>query len=691
MSRKVRANKTKNQHRLQKKQKKQQRRKQKNHLQSLSSPRRLAQTPADVFQRAEECIDRGDYAAARELLEEQTRQGHKSPRVLRLLLDVYHELGDYQPYCRVCQELIDAEPDNFSLQLMLAGGYLGDARPASALLVFQRFIDQWPNDPLAEGVRLELDWLTPCVEEMLESSPFPANERYELAAMHEEVLSLMGENWQRTARVAEALLARCPDFIPVLNNVTQAYYQTGRVADALAAAHQVLEKDPDNVHALSNLVRILYLSNRREEALALAERLKKTRSEAPDVHVKQAEALSILGDHQGVVATLRQAEQLGVTKDKSSELALLLHMGAVALDRQSDHAAAKRYWSKALKIYPGLDLAEENLVDAKLPASERQGPWAFGIEHWLRREVLNELVSALDPDVKKDESRTEKIAKDFAKRHPEIVALVPVLLERGDPVAREFAHRFAFLLDTPEMHTALLQFAQATRGPDEMRMKTVQELDFREAMPPGPVRMWIDGQWQETQVQGYEISDEPTGPAHSPEVEKLAYQATEAIHNDDGRTAETLLRKALKIEPDMPDLHNNLAAAYQSQGKHEEAEKLAREVHARWPDYFFGRIGMANLSMDNGELDEAERYLAPLREKRRLHHTEFAMLCMANIRLYELQENFQAAESWLEMWEKVQPDHPQQKDFQSLRLLTAFEQITKKLAGKGKKKLFGKQ
>jgi tetratricopeptide (TPR) repeat protein len=142
-----------------------------------------------------------------------------------------------------------------------------------------------------------------------------------------------------------------------------------------------------------------------------------------------------------------------------------------------------------------------------------------------------------------------------------------------------------------------------------------------------------------------------------------------------------LLKAAIELEPDKPDLHNNLAAAYDAQGRQDEAFDLLEQIHERWPDYFFGRVGMAQRCIKNGEYDKAEEYLDPLRKRTRLHTTEFAALCGGFVRLYLGKKEIDAAESWLKMLENVEPDHPFVEQFKPLFTLSG---AMSKLMGMGR-------
>jgi predicted Zn-dependent protease len=190
-----------------------------------------------------------------------------------------------------------------------------------------------------------------------------------------------------------------------------------------------------------------------------------------------------------------------------------------------------------------------------------------------------------------------------------------------------------------------------------MRMEAAQVVSRAGLVPSGPVRMWVRGQWSEMLLLGFEIHEEAKG-GHSRQVERWAIQAMEALHEGEGSRAEQLLKRALEEEPDAPDLQNNLASAYLLQDRYEESEALIREIHQRHPDYFFGRTNMAIQYVTQGKLDQAQALIQPLLSQRRLHRTEFAALCMAQIELLIAEGQQEAAGSWLKMWEGIDPDHP---------------------------------
>ena len=141
--------------------------------------------------------------------------------------------------------------------------------------------------------------------------------------------------------------------------------------------------------------------------------------------------------------------------------------------------------------------------------------------------------------------------------------------------------------------------------------------------------------------------------------------------------AGTRLNATLEVEPNAPDLLNNLAMAYTAQGRAEEAEALLRAVHEGHPEYLFGCTGLARLEVARGQLDVAKALLEPLLARQRLHVGELGALCAAQIEVLLAERNRDSARSWLELWTQVDPDNP------------ALEVYRQRLAGGWQQRLFG--
>jgi len=595
---------------------------------------------------------------AREILEDLNRRHPNRIEVLSALVDVYYELQDTERYQVVCEQLLRLTPDDPDVTLMLAGAYLTNMRPALALRTFRRFLDRWPDHDQADEVRKAVADIEAGMDGLLTALELPGEDGLELAVSHEEVQLLLEQGkYPQARKVAERLLRRRPDFAPALNNISLTYLAEGRLDQAISTAQRVLAFAPDNVHALSNLTRYLCMSGRVDEAERLAERLRVAKSEAIDVELKKAEALSYVGDDEGVLAAFNEAERAGHLEPPFAS-PVLYHLAAVAAMRLGQEDQARRYWKQALKLSPGLELARDNLADLRKPVGERHAPWPFSLSNWVTQKAIDDLGRYLEPAFQRGgEEAVTRAARRYLRQHPEIVGLVSLLLDRGDPMGREFAMHLARAAETPEMQAALRDFALGQRGPDRMRHEAARTASEAGLLPSsGPVRLWMQGEWREILLLGFELHAEPD-PGRDPQVEQWLTEATLALQRRDADEAERLLKQALEIEPDAPALLNNLAAAYEMQGRLPEAEVIVRQLYQRYPDYVFARTSMAQLCMSRGEIDEAEALLKPLLTRQRFHFSEFAAFCMAQIQLFLARGNPEAARSWLDVWATVDPDH----------------------------------
>lgn len=412
---------------------------------SKTNRQRLApQADRNAVAKAERLIEQHRYSDAKELLEAHVQRKPQDQIARRWLLEVYHGLREYGSFCDLCEDLLRSNRDDAELHLMLAAGSMADARPASTLLAFQEFVRRWPHHPMAEGARQTIAEIEPDVLEAVGELGLPEHNSLELAASHERILSATQQNdYPRAIRLAKAFLKRHPDFAPVLNNVSEAYFRNGQLDEAVECAQRVLAADENNLHALANLPRYLFLSGRFDEAEVQARHLKSLESSAPDIWGKRAEALAYLGDDQAVLEQLEGAKRHRQL-EASPQTVLLYHLTAVASARQDRWPEAKRLWRRALRINPDFDLARDNLEDAQLPVGERHGPWSYGIDYWIHWSDIEQLQAELATTADKElEEQFVRKACRFVERKPYLAKLIPHLLDRGDRVARGFAWRLA--------------------------------------------------------------------------------------------------------------------------------------------------------------------------------------------------------------------------------------------------------
>jgi tetratricopeptide (TPR) repeat protein len=621
----------------------------------LSLPKQLLTELAE----AEWYRSRGRAGEAVEILRPLAQVYPNRVEVLTALAHASLAAKEHLLYQATCERLLRLLPNDAEITLALADAYRLNLRPASALRTFRRFLERWPGHENAEEARkIVAEPLEPVAREMLDQMGLTGDDGLELAAMHEEGQALLLQGrYAQARRVEEELLQRRPQFAPALNNISLTYRAEGDLEAAIATAQRVLAFDPDNIHALANLTSYLCVSGRIAEAERSAERLRALNSTHSDRWVKTAEALSYLGDDPGVLDAFSGGEQAGASV-LPSDRALLHHFAAVAAMRSGQDEEARRHWRDALKLSPRMKLAEDNLADLRLPVGERHAPWAFIFTQWAPQRAIRELAAQAQKAARRgQDEEVKRTAQHYLSQHPEIVTLLSILLDRGDPEARRFGLHLALMAETPETLAALKDFALSQRGPDAMRMEAARAATRAGLLPSGAMRLWVKGEWREIMAVGFDVYSEPESK-HTPQVEEWIREATLALHAGDSRKAEQLLQKALAVEPEAPDAWNNLAAAYEMQGRRKEAHQMIHQIFERHPDYLFGRIGVAQLALRGGKTEEAEALLKPLLEQRRLHFSEFEALCRAMIELCQARGDRNAARAWLDLWAATDPDNP---------------------------------
>ena len=602
------------------------------------------------------------WAEARDLLERLDRRYPRRPELLTELVNVYYELDDTGGYQLAVERLLKADPDNAEAMLGLAGSYLETNRPVLALRTFRAFVERWPDHKRASDARGTIILLETTLDRLVAELGVPDDEAgWELALLHEEMgVHLTQGRFSQVRKTAEQILSRYPESAPTLNNLSRAYHVEGQNERAIETAERVLTFEPENVHALANLVRFLLLGGRAQEARSCADKLRLSTAPAVDKTLKQMEAYTYLGDDPTVLELFEGAAGTG-ERDESLADPVLFHLAGVAALRLGLVDRARKAWKQALRVNRGFQLARENLDDLRRPQAERHAPWPFPISSWLSQKTLADLQSAFKSiGARGAEKKVGPAARRFLKKHPEVTSLMPFLLERGDPYAREMAVALIRFAGTPELLEALKTFALGPFGPDEMRMEAANFLNVQGLLPGGLTPLYIEGERKDIMLIGFEIGDESEeDEAFPPRVAQMAGRVTLALQAGDWERAESLLQEALALEPDSPGLLNNLAVAYEQAGRREEAHTMVRELHARFPDYLFARVTVARMAIKDGDVARAHALLDPLLERKKLHFSEFGQLCSVLIDLNLAEGHRDAARTWFDLWESNDPENPQ--------------------------------
>lgn len=627
---------------------------------------------------AEEHFMEGDWAAACRILLPLSQQYPHNKRVWECLSDASFESGDMRLYQKACMGLLAVDPNDSNETYGLGGAYFHNQHPMLALRTFRRALELNPNHEFAPIARESVEKLEPIVQGLLEELGLNNAEGLEIATLHELGQAYLEQGDYAVARkTEEEVLERHPRFLSAHNNLSLVSWLEKDAEGAIAIAQAVLETEPNNIHALSNLIQFQVRLGNADAARPYGEQLKASQSDAWEGWTKKIEGLSYLADDAGVVEVFAQA--LDEKRQDSPTNAMFYHWAAVALARTGDKKRAITQWKKAISLDPSFRLAQENLSDIQKSVGQQHGAWPFSWEHWLIPKSFEELQQMLKTNLKSGKSgKLESVFKAFLAHHPEVLTMLPRVLERGGPQGQEFVLSTTEQLKTPELLSIVADFALSQNGSDQMRNRAADLAVKAKLLPQDKILLWIDGEWRKLMLMSYEFHSETT-TQHSRQVEQCLEKALHLLQtggNSQAKDAEALLIQALEVEPESPDLLNNLALAYVNQNREKEAYSLVRDIANRFPDYVFAHTTAAKICIDEGDFVTAEALLRPFLSRERFHFLEFSDFCDAYIELLMAQKQRDVARSWLDIWEQADPNSPR-LDYWKQRLSKGILQFPK--------------
>ena len=638
---------------------------------SKQTNKRLPMAALMQLNQAQTLADDDDWEGAHELLSDLNQRFPRRAEILEDLCYACVQTEDARGLQRAARALIEVAPVKEADWLpTLAQAYLMNAHPALALRTYDDYLQRFPDHELAEPTRISRDQTRAGAREMIESLPFPAATRDELALAHDQLnVALEDGELERAETLARQLLQAAPDFVPALNNLAQAQWEGGHRDAAIASARQVLEVQPDNVHALGNLTRFCVLQGQTDEAARTAQLLVNSDAPAFEGDFKKAEALAYVGDDAAITALYQRSKDAHPASD-------FLHLVAVAAARQGDHKKARRLWERSLETPGALAAtAKHNLSNLNLPEGQRFAPWPFSFAQWFDQAMIQELekrVSAIasresaatspTPAAREREQRAQRqMFAEFFARHPGLEECLIAQLDRGDVAGVQLALMCADMGRSPLLMEAVGEFALGRQGSDDFRARAAQIATDAGVLQPGLVTMWVKGEPRELVMTNFEITTDPLRPV-SAGNRKAALAINAAIRAGDSMTAETLALAALEKYPDDVSLRFNLSQSLQHQGRKAEALEIVQAIHAQDPDYLFARVALALRHIEARETEAAHALLDPLMQARQFHVSEFSTWMHAHIELLLLEGKIAVAQSWLETWENMNEqldyDHP---------------------------------
>ena len=641
----------------------------------INLPRRLRAGLAE----ADKLLENKQAVKAKEMLQELDKNFPHQEDVLGLLANACIDTKDQTGYLQAINELHSLRPNNPEYNLGLAGAYLIRGYVYLALQAFERFLSRWPGHPKADEVRATIKEVRDEFDPFLSELHLEESEAIAFARKHDELkMGLDTGQYQRGKSLAKELLQIKPEFAPVRNNLSQIYWLEGDYNQAIETCREVLASEPDNIHALSNIIRFLYLSGRKDETPEFLKKLKESKAHAAESWKKLAEVLSFIGDDHGMMELKARAQKEALPGELDE---YFYHYTAVSEWMLGQEKQAGKDWEQALELRSGFTPAQENLDDLKQAKHERSGPWAHSLGEMVSEKTVRELTGVVERAAKnKNENNFQPAVQRFLDKHPEILQLAPLILERGEPIAKQLIVNLTDMSGHKGFLDVLKEFAFGQVGSDKLRMEAAQVLSKHNAVPAGKVKLWLEGNWREILLLGFEITPEPTFEIPlKPRALQLYTQAIGALREENWALAEKCLREALALQPEVPSLLNNLALALTMQGKEEEGDSILKHITQDFPNYFFGQLALARKCIHEEDYEKAQAILNHwLETKKKFHTTEFNMLCKTEIDLLMAEMKYEEASSWFDLWEQTEPDDPDLEDYKThLDLLQKIQSIRK--------------
>lgn len=604
--------------------------------------------------RLEELIDKANYLIrerhyeeAEEILKGEDRRKRNRPEILDSLIYLYQSMRDHVNMAQSAERLVRVQPRNPEAWIMMAQGYLLSMRVPMALNAYRHFLERWPEHKHASRAQAAIEIAETAVQQTLKEFDM-ADSEFELLVLHDEILfEISCSEFDDAVAKARELLKVKPELVSARNNLVLALFQIGEIDEAVRVCQETCQLFPSNQFAEANLGRLLFLTGSVNDAAQIADCIIQNPATQQDAVAMQSEFLSLLGRDADVLKVVEHAETIP-GKDPRC-IAALNHCKAVALMRMGCHKEARSCWKTALSHDPLYHPARKNL--AELDTADCHAPWIDPLSKWIPRNVAEQLLQAID------RQNGQTLAQALEK-FPHIRAMISALLDRGDNAGREFAVLVASQDGSPDMLDALQTFALGQRGPDQLRYKVLGTLYEKKHIRRGPHRMWVKGTWHDIALFSPTIHRNTQVNNNAAFVD-LMNKGYIAMQRGDFESAVPVFRQCVELDPNSPSAMHNLAGAIlagRDSNSWHQAENMLRDIHERFPDYFFGRTSLAQMEIRAGNLERAKDLLKPLQELDSMHVSEAMGYFSVSLDLALAHKQIEGAEASLQMMKSLEPD-----------------------------------
>jgi len=517
--------------------------------------------------------------------------------------------GDYEGGLEYLERSLRADPDNPSLQLEMAAGYLAAGRVDQAISALEAVPAKADSDLLRRELMLVLalarkqDWDGARTRAKALTERFPDQAMsYNLSGSVE----LAARDLPAARADFERAAALQPDSVTAVLNLARTDHAQGQPDAAYARIDAFLKRSPDDLLAL---LAIAELDERRGAPARAIEHLRQAcaaHADAVQPRVALARVLMLTGDYQGALAPAQEAVrlrgdspmtlsalgfvQLGL--GRSEEALAAFRKVAVATPSSADaqfniarallalgrRVQVREALERALSLDPGHLAAGSAMAKIALEGGRPEDALSIA-ERLQRAHPDSGIPSVLRGDVHAARAQYADAAKDYAAalaRTPDrsvAVKLYEARRSAGAPDAR--VALTDWLAAHPDDVAVRLVLGQAHQDAGDAEAAVGEYERVLAAASGSAVALnnlaWLYAQRGDTRALEMAVRAHATAPESGEVTDTLGWLL---VQQQDLQRAVPLLRSAVIQSPDVPEIRYHLAVALVRSGETEEARDL---------------------------------------------------------------------------------------------------------------------
>jgi tetratricopeptide (TPR) repeat protein len=389
-----------------------------------------------------------------------------------------------------------------------------------------------------------------------------------------------------------------------------AWFEQGKIDEAIAHYQKALNIDPDYAEAHDNLGSALLAVGKTNQAIEQYHEVLRLQPDSAKTHNNLGLALAAVGRTGEGIEHLQQALRL-----KSDDAAVHYNLGNVlAAAGRSNEAIG--HFQEALRLKPDYPMAQNNLGIALVGVGRTEE----ALEHWGQAvrlkpdyaEAHNNLGNALAKVGRTEEaiehgSQAVRLKPDYAEAHNNLgVALAAA--GRFREAIEHYRQALRLQPEHAQTHNNLANALAAVGGSDEAiehyRQAVRLKPDYAEAH--GNLGVALAGVGKTAEALEHYQQALRLKPDYATPHNSLGVVLAQM-----GRTDEAIqhYQEALRLKPDFVEAHYNLGYALAAAGGTSDAIEHYQQALRLRPDFARARYGLANVLAGAGRIEESvEQY-----------------------------------------------------------------------------------